>query len=198
VILRLAHPVIPFITEELWQKVAPLAGRQGDSIMLQPYPKASSELIDHIALQQIDLLQEMITACRKLRSEMSLSPAQRVPLIVSGNAATLRTFGPYLMALGKLSEVSLQDELPDNDAPVAIVSGFKLMLEIEVDVDAERQRLGKEIARLTDEVEKAQGKLKNDSFVSRAPPQVVEQERKRMDDFSATLAQIKAQLERLG
>jgi valyl-tRNA synthetase len=72
------------------------------------------------------------------------------------------------------------------------------MLEIEVDVDAERQRLGKEIARLTDEVEKAQGKLKNDSFVSRAPPQVVEQKRKRMDDFSATLAQIKAQLERLG
>ena len=198
VILRLAHPVIPFITEELWQKVAPLAGRQGDSIMLQPYPKASSELVDHIALQQIDLLQEMITACRKLRSEMNLSPAQRVPLIVSGNAATLRTFGPYLMALGKLSKVSLLDELPDNDAPVAIVNGFKLMLEIEVDVDAERQRLGKEIARLTDEVEKAQGKLKNDSFVSRAPPQVVEQERKRMDDFSATLAQIKAQLERLG
>ena len=140
-ILRLAHPIIPFITEELWQKIAPLAGKQGDSIMLQPYPQAVQEQIDTVALQQIGLLQEMVTACRKLRSEMNLSPAQRIPLIASGDVDILRNFSPYLQTLGKLSNVSLLDDLPDTDAPVAVVGNFKLMLEIEIDVDAERDRL---------------------------------------------------------
>ncbi|MGB4923599.1 MAG: class I tRNA ligase family protein, partial [Candidatus Nitrotoga sp.] len=197
-ILRLAHPIIPFITEELWQKVAPLAGKQGDSIMLQPYPQANAKLIDPISLQQISLLQEMATACRKLRSEMNLSPAQRVPLIASGDATILQGFAPYLQALGKLSGVSLLDELPNTDAPVAIVGNFKLMLEIEIDVDAECERLDKEIARLAGEITKAQGKLGNANFVLRAPPQVVEQERRRMDDFTVTLIQLQAQLDKLG
>jgi valyl-tRNA synthetase len=197
-ILRLAHPIIPFITEELWQKVAPLAGKQGDSIMLQPYPQANAKLIDPISLQQISLLQEMATACRKLRSEMNLSPAQRVPLIASGDAAILQGFAPYLQALGKLSGVSLLDELPNTDAPVAIIGNFKLMLEIEIDVDAECERLDKEIARLAGEITKAQGKLGNANFVLRAPPQVVEQERRRMDDFTVTLIQLQAQLDKLG
>ena len=197
-ILRLAHPIIPFITEELWQKVAPLAGKQGDSIMLQPYPKANPKLIDPISLQRISLLQEMVTACRKLRSEMNLSPAERVPLIASGDAAILQGFAPYLQALGKLSGVSLLDALPDTDAPVAIVGNFKLMLEIEIDVAAECERLDKEIARLTGEISKAQGKLGNASFVLRAPPQVVDQERRRMNDFSMMLIQLQAQLDKLG
>ena len=197
-ILRLAHPIIPFITEELWQKVAPLAGKQGDSIMLQPYPQANSKLIDPISLQQINLLQEMVTACRKLRSEMNLSPAQRVPLIMSGDATILHGFAPYLQALGKLSGVSLVDDLPNTDAPVAIVGNFKLMLEIEIDVDAECERLDKEIARLAGEITKAQSKLGNVSFVLRAPPQVVDQERRRMDDFTITLIQLQAQLDKLG
>jgi len=197
-ILRLAHPIIPFITEELWQKVAPLAGKQGNSIMLQPYPQANSKLIDPIALQQINLLQEMVTACRKLRSEMNLSPAQRVPLIMSGNATILHGFAPYLQALGKLSEVSLVDDLPNTDAPIAIVGNFKLMLEIEIDVDAECERLDKEIARLAGEITKAQSKLGNASFVLRAPAQVVDQERRRMDNFTITLIHLQAQLEKLG
>ncbi|WP_239250376.1 valine--tRNA ligase [Candidatus Nitrotoga sp. M5] len=197
-ILRLAHPIIPFISEELWQKVAPLAGKQGDSIMLQPYPQANSKLIDKISIQQISLLQEMVTSCRKLRSEMNLSPAQRVPLIVSGDAAILRNFAPYLQALGKLSGVSLAHELPNTDAPVAIVGNFKLMLEIEIDVEAECERLDKEIARLAGEISKAKGKLGNTSFVARAPQKVVEQERRRMDDFTITLTQLQAQLDKLG
>jgi valyl-tRNA synthetase len=197
-ILRLAHPIIPFITEELWQKVAPLAGKQGDSIMLQPYPQANPKLIDQNFLQQIGLLQEMVTACRKLRSEMNLSPAEKVPLIASGDAAILQSFAPYLQALGKLSGVSLLAALPNTDAPVAIVGNFKLMLEIEIDVAAERERLNKEIARLTNEITKAQAKLGNDNFILRAPPQVVDQERKRMDDFSTTLIQLQAQLDKLG
>ncbi|RFC36816.1 MAG: valyl-tRNA synthetase [Candidatus Nitrotoga sp. SPKER] len=197
-ILRLAHPIIPFITEELWQKVAPLAGKQGDSIMLQPYPQANPKLIDPIALKQINLLQEMVTACRKLRSETNLSPAQRVPLIMSGDATILQGFAPYLQALGKLSAVSLVDDLPNTDAPVAIVGNFKLMLEIEIDLDAECERLDKEIARLAGEITKAQSKLGNASFVLRAPPQVVDQERRRMDDFNLTLIQLQAQLDKLG
>jgi len=196
--LRLAHPIIPFITEELWQKIVPLAGKQGNSIMLQPYPQPNPKLIDNAALEYIRLLQEMVNACRKLRSETSLSPAQRVPLLAAGDAATLHACAPYLQALGKLSEVGVLDELPDTDAAIAIVGDFKLMLKIEIDVAAERERLDKEITRLSGEIAKAQGKLGNASFVERAPAQVVEQERKRLDDFGATLMQLQTQRAKLG
>ncbi len=196
-ILRLAHPIIPFITEELWQKVAPLVNKQSDSIMLQPYPQAKPNLIDQAALDHIRLLQEMVNACRKLRSEMNLSPAQRVPLLAIGDAATLHACAPYLQALGKLSGVSILEDLPDTDAAVAIVGDFKLMLKIEIDVAAERERLDKEIIRLSGEIAKAQGKLGNTSFVERAPAQVVEQERKRLDDFCTMLMQLQMQRTKL-
>ena len=192
-ILRLAHPIIPFITEELWQSVAPLSGKSGDSIMLQPYPKTDATKIDTGAMAQVALLQEMINACRRLRSEMNLSPAQRVPLIVTGDPATLHALAPYISSLAKLSEVQIVADLPDGDAAIAIVGAYKIMLKVEIDVAAECERLDKEITRLQNEVSKTQGKLSNASFVDRAPVAVVEQERKRMHEFSTILAQLQTQ-----
>ena len=196
-ILRLAHPLIPFITEELWQSVAPMADRKGESIMLQAYPKSDSSKIDAAASAQITLLQELVGACRSLRSEMNLSPAARVPLIAAGEATVLHALAPYLSSLGKLSEVQVADELPEGDAPVSIVGNFKLMLKVEIDVAAERERLDKEIVRLASEIAKAQAKLTNKSFVARAPTAVVEQERKRLEGFDATLAQLQIQRSKL-
>jgi valyl-tRNA synthetase len=196
-ILRLAHPIIPFITEELWQSVAPMANMTGASIMLQAYPRADASKIDQAAIAQITLLQELITACRSLRSEMNLSPAARVPLIAAGDATLLNALAPYISSLGKLSEVQVVAELPEGDAPVSIVGNVKLMLKVEIDVAAERERLDKEIARLSNEITKARTKLGNESFVARAPAAVVEQEKKRMEEFGATLVQLQAQRKKL-
>jgi valyl-tRNA synthetase len=191
--LRLAHPIIPFITEELWQTVAPLAGKEGDSIMLQAYPQADASQQFPDAEMQIALLQEMVNACRKLRSEMSLSPALRVPLLTAGDAPTLHSFAPYLQSLAKLSDVSVLTTLPDADAPVAIVGPYKLMLKVEIDVASERERLDKEIVKLSAEIAKAQTKLSTPTFIERAPAAVVEQEQKRLSDFSSTLTQLQIQ-----
>ncbi|MGH6623817.1 MAG: class I tRNA ligase family protein, partial [Burkholderiaceae bacterium] len=205
VLLRLAHPVIPFITEELWQKVSVLAGkRKADettSIMIQPFPRAEPAKIDAAADATVAELKRTVDALRNLRSEMGLSPGMKVPLLASGPTARLTAMTPYLQSLARLSEVTL---VPDINAaaagaaaPIAVVDDTRLMLKIEVDVGAERDRLGKEVARLENEIRKAEVKLANSSFVDRAPPAVVGQERERLAGFGATLAQVREQIERL-
>ncbi len=197
-VLRLAHPVIPFITEELWQRVAPLAGRSGASILLAPYPQSKPERVDAAADAEVALLKELVGACRNLRGEMNISPAQRIPLLASGERARLEALSPYIKSLAKLADVSLVEALPAADAPVAVVGDFRLMLKIEIDKAAERERLQKEIARLEGEIAKAEGKLANAGFVARAPAQVVTQERERLAAFATTLENLKPQLEKLG
>lgn len=196
-ILRLAHPVMPFITEEIWQTIGKMNGKTGPSIMLEVYPKAQPEKIDKKAEAWVALLKESVDACRSLRGEMNISPATKVPLIAAGDAVQLQAYAPHLKALAKLAEVEIVTDLPEADAPVALAGDFKLMLKIEIDVAAEKERLGKEIARLEGEIAKANGKLTNESFVARAPAAVVEQENMRVAEFSASLEKLKTQLQKL-
>lgn len=196
-ILRLAHPIMPFITEEIWQTIGPMSGRKGPSIMLEAYPQAQPSKIDEAAESWVALLKQAVDACRSLRGEMSISPAARVPLIASGDAVQLALYAPYLKALAKLEDVAIVAELPEADAPVMLVNDFKLMLKVEIDVAAEKERLGKEIARLEGEIAKANAKLNNESFVARAPAAVVEQEKARVAEFGANLEKLNAQLAKL-
>ncbi|MDR2208431.1 MAG: valine--tRNA ligase [Azoarcus sp.] len=198
-LLRLAHPLIPFITEELWQTVAPLAGKKdAESIMLARFPEADPSLIDEAAEARMTELKALTYACRNLRGEMNISPAQRLPLVIAGGAPNLHDFVPFLVGLAKLSEIEFADEIDKNAlAPVALAGDARLMLKVEIDIEAERERLGKEIARLETEAAKAQNKLDNASFVDRAPPAIVAQERERLASFQAALDKLRPQLARL-
>ena len=205
VILRLAHPIIPFVTEALWQAIAPVAGIQlqaeGDSIMRQGYPVANPEKIDPVAIAWMQEFKALTDACRNLRSEMQLSPAARVPLVLEGKDAAhkqhLTTFVPYMQGLAKLSEITVVDALPASPAPVAIVGQARLMLVVQMDVGAERERLTKEIAKIEAEIAKVHSKLGNENFVARAPEAVVVQERERLTNFSSTIEKLREQFDKL-
>ncbi len=205
-VLRLLHPITPFITEELWQVVAPVAGRKqagsDDSIVLAPYPVPDLSRVCAESDAWTDKLKALVGTARNLRGEMNLSPAERVPMLTTGDTAFITQAAPILKALGKLSEVKLLDETAFAEAtamaPVAVQGDARLALHVEIDVEAEKARLAKEITRLEGEITKANAKLGNESFVARAPAAVVEQEKQRVAEFTATLERVKTQFQRLG
>ena len=203
-ILRLLHPIAPFITEELWQTVAPIAGRKStEYLVTAAYPVAQPERIDAQAVAWVEQLKSVVGTCRSLRGEMGLSPSDRVPLLAGGDLSFLREAAPALKVLAKLQSVELiEDEAAFNAqsamSPVLVHGAARLALKVEIDVEAERARIAKEIARLEGEVSKATAKLGNESFVARAPAAVVAQERQRIADFSATVVRLKDQEARLG
>ncbi|WP_315385192.1 valine--tRNA ligase [Microvirgula aerodenitrificans] len=195
--LRLTHPLMPFITEELWQTVAPLANaRHTDSIMIAKWPVAQPEKIDAVANARMDAFKDMVNAIRNLRGEMNLGPAVKAPLLVEG-PADYADFLPYARLLGRLSDAAMVDKLPEDDAPVAISGTARLMLKVEIDKDAECARLNKEIAKLEGEVAKLSGKLGNDAYVARAPAHLVERDKAQLAEFGAKLDKTRSQLARL-
>ncbi|MDR3054461.1 MAG: valine--tRNA ligase [Zoogloeaceae bacterium] len=200
--LRLAHPLIPFITEELWQTVAPIAGNKTrDSIMQAAYPQPDAQQIDAAAERKMERLMTYVTACRNLRGEMTISPSLRTPMLVAGAPealAEIREFAPILQALGKLSALDYAAEIPaDAVAPIAVVGETRLMLVVEIDAAAEKERLAKEIDKQQKQIAQAKGKLDNPNFADRAPASVVAQERERLQAAEAILEKLTRQLEKL-
>ncbi|MGB5109774.1 MAG: valine--tRNA ligase [Formosimonas sp.] len=200
--LRLVHPIMPYMTEELWQAVAPLAGmKHTDSIMLAAYPVSDSTKITPTADAWMHELQSLVESVRNLRGEMNLAPSTKAPLFIAAPAAQhakLEAFAPYLKTLAKLSEVTVADTLPQAaGAPVQVVGEVEMMLKIEIDVVAERERLGKEITRLNGEITKITTKLANEAFVAKAPAAVVSQEKTRLAEFQSTVSKLEAQIAQL-
>ena len=202
-VLRLLHPVAPFITAELWESVAPVAEmKKTDSIVGARYPQAQLEKVDATADAWIARLKSVMADIRRLRSEMGLQPGDRVPLLTLGDAAFVDAAAPLIKALAKLAEVrALPDEAAfaaaTQAAPVVVNGDLRLALHVEIDVAAEIARQEKEVARLRGEIAKAEAKLGNESFVARAPAAVVEQERGRLADFRQAVARLEELLNRL-
>ena len=202
-VLRLLHPVAPFITAELWAKVAPVAGtKHTDTIVTAAYPHAQLEKVDATADAWVARLKAVVAETRRLRSEMGLPPGERVPLLTLGDEAFVAGATPLLKALARLADVqALADEAAfaaaTQAAPVAMNGGLRLALHVQVDVVAETARLSKEVARLHGEITKGEGKLGNESFVARAPAAVVQQEQARLADCRLALERLQGQLSRL-
>ena len=219
-ILRLGHPLIPFITETLWQSIAPLVQREGSqlqwqggspldssgqpsplrhSIMQQAFPVARPGRVDLHALSWMERFRSVVEACRQLRSDMGLSPAQRVPLLMEGpHASQMLQDASALQALARLEAVQLVEQLPtDRLAPTKWIDGIGLMLDLEIDAKAERLRLSKEIERIDQELSKCKAKLANPAFSERAPKAVVDQERDRLIKFEQSRLALAAQLDRV-
>ena len=195
--LRLLHPIIPFITEELWQAVAPLANaKTADSIMLTAYPKADPEKIVQAAFDQMVQLQDLIGAVRNLRGEMGIAPNVKAPLFVEGSVpeALLK----YLPALTRLTEAKTVDRLPESeDAPVAVCNGARLMLKVEIDKAAETARLSKEAEKLQKALDKLNAKLSKPGYTEKAPAHLVEKDKADLAELEDKMAKVQTQLAKL-
>jgi valyl-tRNA synthetase len=197
VVLRLLHPIMPFITEELWQTIAPLANaKHTDSIMLAAWPQSDSSLIDTDAVNQMHYLQELVNSVRNLRGEMGLAMSVKVPLLVE-STTDLGTLLPYLLLMARLSEARQITQLPEgDDAPVAVCQGARLMLKVEVDKAAETARLQKEAEKLQKNIDKIASKLAKPGYTDKAPAHLVEKDRSELAQLQDRMAKINLQLQK--
>ena len=197
-ILRLLHPIMPFITEELWQVVAPLANaKTADSIMLAAYPQADKEQIVQTAFDKMAALKDLVEEVRKLRGEMGIAPNVKAPLFVEGNAE-LEGLLKYLPSLTRLTEAKLVDSLPEaEDAPVAVCNGARLMLKVEIDKAAETARLSKEAEKLQKALDKLNAKLSKPGYTEKAPAHLVEKDKADLAELEDKMAKVQVQLAKL-
>ena len=197
-ILRLLHPIMPFITEELWQVVAPLANaKTADSIMLAAYPQADKEQIVQMAFDKMAALKDLVEEVRKLRGEMGIAPNVKAPLFVEGSAE-LEGLLKYLPSLTRLTEAKLVDSLPEaEDAPVAVCNGARLMLKVEIDKAAETARLSKEAEKLQKALDKLNAKLSKPGYTEKAPAHLVEKDKADLAELEDKMAKVQTQLAKL-
>lgn len=197
-ILRLLHPIMPFITEELWQVVAPLANaKTADSIMLAAYPQADKEQIVQTAFDKMAALKDLVEEVRKLRGEMGIAPNVKAPLFVEGSAE-LKGLLKYLPSLTRLTEAKLVDSLPEaEDAPVAVCNGARLMLKVEIDKAAETARLSKEAEKLQKALDKLNAKLSKPGYTEKAPAHLVEKDKADLAELEDKMAKVQNQLAKL-
>ena len=197
-ILRLLHPIMPFITEELWQVVAPLANaKTADSIMLAAYPQADKEKIVQTAFDKMAALKDLVEEVRKLRGEMGIAPNVKAPLFVE-DSAELEGLLKYLPSLTRLTEAKLVDNLPEaEDAPVAVCNGARLMLKVEIDKAAETARLSKEAEKLQKALDKLNAKLSKPGYTEKAPAHLVEKDKADLAELEDKMAKVQTQLAKL-
>ncbi|NUE66270.1 valine--tRNA ligase [Snodgrassella sp. ESL0253] len=197
VVLRLLHPIMPFITEELWQTIAPLANaKHTESIMLAAWPQADNSLTDTEAVNQMHYLQELVNSVRNLRGEMGLAMSVKVPLLVE-STTDLGTLLPYLLLMARLSEARQVAQLPESDdAPVAVCQGARLMLKVEVDKAAETARLQKEAEKLQKNIDKIANKLAKPGYTDKAPAHLVEKDRSELAQLQDRMGKINLQLQK--
>ena len=204
-LLRAAHPVMPFITEAIWREVAPLLGIDGDTIMLRPFPEVDDLSADAEAEAAIDWLKGVVVALRNIRGEAGIKPSQTVRVLLAGGDVRDRELAALSGSLvQRLAKVEAIEWLAEADAEPAnalgLVGDLRIMVPLAglIDLDAERARLQKAIDRKRTELTRLQAKLANEKFVANAPPQVVEKERTKATDAEARLQALEAQSASLG
>ncbi|GMR09153.1 MAG: valine--tRNA ligase [Gammaproteobacteria bacterium] len=204
-LLRLAHPFMPFITEEIWQKTKPLTGKQGDTIMLQSYPEADASLLDEQAINDMGWIMEFVLGIRKIRGEMDIPPGKPLPVLLqhwSGDEKSLAMANEqFLTVLARLESITwLGPNENSPEAATALSGNTTILIPLAglIDVDAERQRLGKEIEKKQKDCQRTEGKLNNPNFVDKAPAAVVDKERKKLQEMQAAIKTLQEQLARLG
>ena len=201
-ILRLNHPIIPFITEECWQRVAPLAGKSGDSIMLQPYPESDETKIDLAAEDELEWVKTFISGVRRIRSERDIDPRKSLAVKVKGGSeqeqAWLGQNSHYLKNIGRIESITTIDEEPD-DAVIALAGEMTLLVPLAdlIDPQEELARLEKELEKLRKNSDSIAKKLENKNFVDRAPAVVVEKERERLEENNVSIEKLEGQHQRI-